>query len=125
MVCERAAKALPRRERRAPATRLIVVDRPHHVRRNGLWIDGRERHDEVDGDVAHLQRRRDLDRVVAALRVADERQRADLARCTVTQEVVDDVGPIEMLAHLDVKSACLELVGEFVEAVGEQAEVAA
>ncbi len=125
VVSERAAEALPGRERRAPAARLVVVDRPRHVRRDGLRVNRRERHDEVDGDVARLQRRRDLDRVVAALRMADEGEGADLSGGAVAQEVVDDVRPIEMLAHLDVEAFGLELVGELVEAVGEQAEIAA
>ncbi len=122
---ELAAEAGLRRERRAPAAGLVVIDRPPDIGGNGLGHIGSERHHEVHGNVAYLQRTRDFDRVVSSLRVADENERTGVAGGPVPQDVGDGRRPIQMAAHLRLDAPRPELVGEAIEAPGEHVEPAA
>jgi hypothetical protein len=101
-VCELAAEAGVGRERRTPAAALEVVDGPSDIGGDGLGQVRSERDHEVHGNVAYLERTRDFDRVVPALGVAHEDERADLAGGAIPQDFGNGRRPIQVPAHLGI-----------------------
>jgi len=93
-VGELAVEAAVGGQRCAPAGRLIVVDRPHDVRRERILHERGESHQEVDGNLARLERTRHIDHVVRALGVPHQDEGAGVARGPLVQDVLERGRPI-------------------------------